>query len=84
MFPMLLENDLVLIRIQSSVDNNSYAVVTVDEEAGVIKKVIYGPGWIELHSENPTYPVRRFIGEDIQRIRVIGLLIESKRKFNDI
>ena len=84
MFPMLQENDLVLIRIQPSVDSGSYAVVTVDEEAGVIKRVIYGPGWIELHSENPTYPVRRFVGEDIRRIRVVGLLIESKRKFNNM
>ena len=32
----------------------------IDEEDGVVKKIVYGPDFIELHSINPMYPVRRF------------------------
>ena len=81
MSPLLNEDDLVLVKCESSIDSGCYAVVTVDGEDGVVKKVVYGKDWIELHSENPYYPVRRFEGEDVLRIRVVGRVIESKRKF---
>ena len=81
MYPLFMEGDLVLVRCQSSVDSGSYAVVMIDEEDGVVKKIVYGPDFIELHSINPMYPVRRFENEDVTRIRVFGLVREIKRKF---
>lgn len=81
MYPLFMEDDLVLVRCQSSVDSGSYAVVMIDEEDGVVKKIIYGPDFIELHSINPMYPVRRFENEEVTRIRVFGLVREIKRKF---
>lgn len=81
MFPSLIEDDLVLIQCQNTVDSGRIAVVTVNGDEGVIKKVKYGSDWIELHSINPMYPVRRFEGEDVQCINVMGLVVESKRKF---
>lgn len=83
MSPLFLENDLVLVRRQSSIDSGSYGVVLIDEEDGMVKKIKYGPDWIELHSENPYYPVRRFENEDVLRIRVVGLVTEVKRKLID-
>lgn len=82
MEPQICEGDFALIQKQASVDNGSLAVVIVDDENGVIKKVNYGDDWIELVSFNPYYPIRRFEGADIQRIRVVGLVKEIKRKFN--
>ena len=82
MEPQICEGDFALIQRQTSVDSGSLAVVTVDDENGVIKKVIYGDDWIELISFNPYYPIRRFEGADVQRIRVVGLVKEIKRKFN--
>ena len=52
-----------------------------DDEEGVIKKIVYGPNFIELHSINPMYPVRRFENENVLRIRVFGLVRSIKRKF---
>ena len=72
MYPLFMEGDLLLV---------SYAVVMIDEEDGVVKKIVYGPDFIELHSINPMYPVRRFENEDVTRIRVFGLVREIKRKF---
>lgn len=81
MYPVFMEGDLVLIKVQNSIDSGSYAVVTVDNEDGVIKRVVYGENYIELQSINPMYPPRRFIGEDVERIRVFGAVKEVKRKF---
>ena len=71
---------MVLVHKQSSVDSGNYAVVVVDDENGCVKKVKYDSDWIELHSINPYYPVRRFEGEDVLKIRVVGKVIEVKRK----
>lgn len=81
MYPIFIEGDLVLVRCQASVDSGNYAVVIIDDEDGVIKKVVYDKNWIELQSINPMYPPRRFEGKDVLRIRVFGLVKEIKRKF---
>ncbi len=81
MYPVFMEGDLVLVRCQTSVDSGSYAVVTIDDEDGVVKKVVYGNDFIELQSINPMYPPRRFEGEEVLRIRVFGLVKEINRKF---
>lgn len=81
MYPLFMEGDLVLVRCQSSVDSGSYAVVTIDGENGVVKKIVYGSNFIELQSINSMYPPRRFEGEEVLRIRVFGLVKEIKRKF---
>ncbi len=81
MYPVFMEGDLVLVQVQESVDSGTYAVVTVDNEDGVIKRVVYGHDFIELQSVNPMYPPRRFENEDVLRIRVFGVVKEVKRKF---
>lgn len=80
MEPFFFENDLVLVRRQTSVDSGSIAAVLIDGEEGVIKRVEYGRDWIELISENPIYSTRRFEGADVQRVYILGLIVESKRK----
>ncbi len=80
MCPKFIENDLLLVQCQTSVDPGSFAVVTIDDEDGVVKKVNYGPDWIELISENPYYPPRRFEGADVLRIRVVGLVKKMIRE----
>ncbi|MCL2488105.1 MAG: XRE family transcriptional regulator [Oscillospiraceae bacterium] len=81
MAPAINEDDLVLVRKQDSVDSGQYAVVIVGGEEGLVKKVLYGGDWIELHSVNPYYPPRRFDGANVLEVRVVGLVLESKRKF---
>lgn len=81
MEPRLYEGDLVLVRRQTSVDSGSYCVVTIDDEEGVVKIVEYDKDSIILISQNHNYPPRKFVGADVERIRVIGKVIESKSKF---
>lgn len=74
MFPKIEEGDRILVRRQTSVDSGSIAVVLIDGEEGVVKKVTYGDDWIELHSINPMYPIRRFEGQEVMRLKVLGLV----------
>lgn len=82
MYPKFEEGDLVLVRCQPSVNSGAIAVVIIDDEDGIIKRIIYGDDWIELHSINPLYPVRRFDGEDVLRVRVFGLVRQCVRNFS--
>ena len=72
MEPKIGDGDLICVHRQTSVDNGDIAVVLIEETDGVVKQVVYGPDWIELHSFNPKYPVRRFEKADILKLRVIG------------
>lgn len=81
MYPVFMENDLVLVQAQKNVDSGSYGVVLIDDSDGVIKKVIIEDDYIELISVNPMYPPRRFKGKDMERIKICGLVKEIKRKF---
>lgn len=81
MSPLILEGDLVLVRCQDMVDNGTYAVVIIDNEDGVVKKIYMSKGRIELKSENPYYPPRIFEGEECARVRIFGKVVECKRKF---
>lgn len=80
MSPLIMENDLVLVQCQDIVDNGTYAVVIIDNEDGVVKKIYMSKGRIELRSENPYYPPRIFEGEDCARVRIFGKVKEIKRK----
>lgn len=79
MSPKIEDGDMILVRRQNSVENGSVAVVMVDDEA-LVKKMKYGKNWVELHSFNPYYPVRRFEKQETDRIRVLGLVKEVCKK----
>ena len=74
MYPKIEDGDLVVVRKQSSVDNGQIAVVLIDGDEGLVKKVYYGNGWIELVSINPEYAPKRFEGSETKRVEVVGLV----------
>lgn len=79
MSPLIDDGSKILIKRQDSVDSGQIAVVLIDGEEAVVKRVIYGEDWIELQSVNPYYPPRRFEGQDVQRIRIMGLVKEVSK-----
>ncbi len=81
MSPLIMEDDLVLVRCQDIVDSGTYAVVIIDNEDGVVKRVYMSKDTIELRSVNPYYPPRIFEGEERSRVRIFGKVVECKRKF---
>ena len=81
MYPEFKEGDLVFVKCQPSVESGSFAVVMVDDELGMVKRVVYGNNFVELQSVNPMYPPKRFETEDVMRVRVFGLVKGMKRVF---
>lgn len=81
MEPRLFENDLVLVRKQTSVQSGDFAVVLVDDEEGVVKKVTYDENSVTLHSQNHNYPPRVFEGRDVLRLRIVGQVVKSLSTF---
>ena len=80
MEPELHEKDLVLVQEQSELDSECYAVVTVDNEDGLVKQVQIDNEKITLKSINPYYPPRVFEKQDMNRIKIVGRVIEIKRR----
>lgn len=81
MYPKIEDGDIVIVRKMSSVDSGDIAVVLLDREEGLVKKVEYGADWIKLISINPEYPVKQFNGEDVLRIMVVGKVVGSYKEF---
>ena len=76
MEPKISAGDLALVHRQNDVDSGDLAIVLVNDEDGVIKKVIKNPNSIELHSFNPYYPTREFKGEEMNSIKIIGKVLK--------
>lgn len=72
MFPKIENGDIIQVHKQDSVDSGEVAVVLLDGDEGLVKKVVYGTNWIELHSMNPMYPVQRFENAEVLRLRIVG------------
>lgn len=80
MAPKIEDGDLIRVHKQTSIDSGSFAVLLLDGEEALVKKVYYGNNWIELHSVNPLFPVRRFEGAEVLRLQVLGLVKEIIKK----
>lgn len=74
MYPKIEDGDIIVVRKQDSVDSGDIAVLLLDGDEGLVKKVVYGDTWIELYSINPEYKTRRFENEEVLRLRVVGLV----------
>lgn len=74
MYPKIEDGDIIVVRKQESVDSGSIAVVLLDGDEGLVKKVKYGSDWIDLISINPEYKIKHFEGEEVERVRVVGLV----------
>ena len=80
MSPKIEDGDLLLIRKQESVDSGDIGAFIVDNEEGFVKRVMYGADYITFVSLNSAYEPICFVGEQVKRVRVVGKVIEIKRK----
>ncbi len=80
MAPRIDENDDVLIRRQDTLENGELGVFLIDGSTCVIR-LYYMEDLLELHSFNPYYPTLRFHKNESHRVRIIGKIIESRRKW---
>lgn len=76
--PGLHPGALVLVRRQPCVDNGQVAVIDIDDDGVVLKRVHHTNGRLVLFSSNPAYPP---ITIDANRCRVIG---RAMKHYGDI
>ena len=80
MYPEIKDGDYVLVHVQDWIEDGQIAVVVVDGE-GLVKKIERGEDYITLISINPHYPPRKFVEYDMNRVHILGHVVEVKRKF---
>ena len=81
MEPELHDGDRVLVREQETLDSECFAVVRIDGEDGVVKRVRVEPERITLTSVNPYYPPRVFEREQMNDVAIVGKVVQSKRTY---
>lgn len=81
MYPDLKEDDIVIVKKQSDVDSNSVVVALIDGTETTVKVIKKYDDAIALVAINPAYDNRFFTDKELNRLSIIGKVIESRRKF---
>jgi SOS-response transcriptional repressor LexA len=77
----ILPNDLALVRETPEIEYGDIAVVVIDGEEGMLKRVYKLDDGIMLHSSNPAYPPRVFKGSELDKVRIVGKVKQTIRKY---
>lgn len=80
MSPKIDDGDIIVVHKQDSVDSGTIAVVFLDGDAAMVKRVIYDKSHIELQSLNPDYSPMVFTDSEVLRVRVVGRVVEVHKK----
>lgn len=81
MLPDFRDGDMVVIHQQEDVETGEIAAVIVDGEEGTLKRIVKQGNAITLVALNPAYQPRTFIGEDMNRVHIVGKVVEMKRTY---
>ena len=83
MMPRIQENDVVIVRKQSQVDNGSIAIVLINGNEATCKKVQYNEKGVALISYNSSYTPKFYTKEKCLTlpVEVIGKVVELRAKF---
>lgn len=81
MEPRIANGDLALVHQQPDVENGELAVVLVDGEEGTLKKIIKEDNAVILQPFNPKYEPLVFMGEEINRLTIVGKVVETRSKW---
>lgn len=79
-FEAIDDGDIAIVRRQDDVECGELAVVIVNGDEGTLKRVRKFDGGIILEAANPDYPPRIFTGEDLNKIQIVGKVLETRRK----
>lgn len=79
MSPKIDDGSIVLVKRQDYAENGDVVVVIVDEEESMIKQLEYGVDELTLISFNHFYPPKIFVKDDINRVKIIGKVIQSTK-----
>ena len=80
MQPRLYEGDIVIVHKQDTAENGELAVVQVNGDEAVVKKLVKFAHGLGLQSFNPAYPLVQFNEDEIANkpVRIIGKVVEMR------
>ena len=83
MEPRMYDGDVVIVRVQSSVENGEVAVVMVDGSEATVKKIQFHPNGIFLKPFNPSYDPIFYSNEEIEKlpVHIFGKVVECRQKY---
>lgn len=67
------DGDIVCIKQQPTVENGQIAAVQVGEDSATLKRVRFGENSITLWPENSAHEAQVFTGEEMAKVRILGL-----------
>lgn len=79
-FEAIDDGDIAIVRRQDDVECGELAVVIVNGDEGTLKRIRKFDGGIILEAANPDYPPRIFTGEDLNKLKIVGKVLETRRK----
>lgn len=77
----IASDDIAIVRQQEDVENGELAVVVVNGEEGMLKRVRKFEGGIILESANSEYPPRIITGKELETVHIVGKVLEVRKKF---
>ncbi len=83
MEPRFTEGDVVIVRIQETIENGEIAIVFVNGDEATCKKIKKTPDGIMLISTNPAYEPMFYSNREIADlpVRIWGKVVELRAKF---
>lgn len=83
MEPRFTEGDVVIVRLQETVENGDIAIVMVNGDEATCKKIKRTPEGVMLISTNPAYEPMFYSNKEIEEkpVRIWGKVVELRAKF---
>lgn len=83
MEPKISNGDIVIVRIQQTIESGETAIVRINGDEATCKKVKRTPEGIMLISTNPAYEPMFFTPKQVQElpVEIIGKVVELRAKF---
>lgn len=79
MSPKIDDGSIVLVKRQDYAENGDVVVVMVGDEDSMIKQIEYGDDKLTLVSFNHFYPPKTFVKEEINKVKIIGKVVQSTK-----
>jgi len=82
MYPLLKDGDTLIVHAQPDAENGAIAIIQINGNEGVVKKIQKHKDGITLISINPAYDPMYFTNKEIEELPVVvrGVVIEVRSK----
>jgi repressor LexA len=83
MEPRMLEGDVVIVRVQETIESGETAIVMVDGGEATCKRIKKTPDGLMLISNNPAYEPMFYTRKQVAElpVRIFGKVVELRAKF---